>query len=935
MANDTTKIVKTFLEAMKDSEKKRTSAYDTPAVVTRTEGQTAWVHIAGGVDETPVQMTMNARSGDTVLVRVSGGRAWLTGNATSPPTDDYRAIVAESTAQTATTIANTNKAAVEELSTTVAVIETTYITTAQVDTLLADYATIQTLEAEYATIENLEANYATIQNLEANYATITNLNATNGNVTNLTSRVATIEGAYITTARVNTLLAEYTKTSTLEATYATITDLHTNYATISLSNVTTENVKNLLVSNGIIKSATIVDGHITGTLDAITVNGVNIIAGTVVADRLVIRGTTQSIVYALNNYGQISSTQTNTIDGYILTQRTVNANRIVANSITASEIAANTITANEIAANTITGAQIVGTTLSGIFADIGTITAGILRSSDYDYGTGPYYCQEGMIINLNSKVIMTPKFSVINGVLRATDGIFSGAVYADAGTIGGWNIGSYQISQTDTMTEGVEADQYTIAVRGKNTDGTAATSNTLHFLVAKRHYTGSAYGDWSSVFYVNHVGKLFASDADIRGKITADSGSIGGFSVSSAANQGTTANGGHYYANSLYVHSSGTESSTSYEYESGLTANSSASGAAAFYVRRIASGAAWSTATARFYVLNNGYLLATTGKIGPWTMSETSIYKGGGYQSATAGSAYFGDSGLSVADKFYVTAAGETYIKGTKIHLRNISTDPSGISIEYPDGTAKLTMTASSENASIITSFPLTIYAKSPDDVDYHGIGISSNRDIRIGGRKVILESETEITGNVTISVATATSRALGVENSVGKVQLYMAGNGNMGIYDNTNSKYIIYKNANGQTFMSFVASDEASTSAANLFIGSTGRVQKSNGSSKRYKKEIKPLSDWKSVLDIPVVSFKYRDNYLSKEDQRYGMTVPGFIAEEVDEHYAVAADRVEGKVHDWNARYIIPPMLAVEQDHEKRIRELEDEIRRLKGEVA
>ena len=41
MANDTNKIVKTFLEAMKDSEKKRTSAYDTPAVVTRTEGQTA------------------------------------------------------------------------------------------------------------------------------------------------------------------------------------------------------------------------------------------------------------------------------------------------------------------------------------------------------------------------------------------------------------------------------------------------------------------------------------------------------------------------------------------------------------------------------------------------------------------------------------------------------------------------------------------------------------------------------------------------------------------------------------------------------------------------------------------------------------------------------------------------------------------------------
>ena len=77
---------------------KGTSPYDTQAEVTRVEGSTAWVHIPGGVDETPVRMTMNAVPGDIVQVRVSGGRAWLTGNASSPPTDNTEAFRARDTA---------------------------------------------------------------------------------------------------------------------------------------------------------------------------------------------------------------------------------------------------------------------------------------------------------------------------------------------------------------------------------------------------------------------------------------------------------------------------------------------------------------------------------------------------------------------------------------------------------------------------------------------------------------------------------------------------------------------------------------------------------------------------------------------------------------------------------------------------------------------
>jgi hypothetical protein len=81
------RILESLMAALKQSEKK-TSAYDTSATVRRIEGGIAWVHIPGGVDETPVKLTINAKAGDTVQVRVSGGRAFMVGNATAPPTDD-------------------------------------------------------------------------------------------------------------------------------------------------------------------------------------------------------------------------------------------------------------------------------------------------------------------------------------------------------------------------------------------------------------------------------------------------------------------------------------------------------------------------------------------------------------------------------------------------------------------------------------------------------------------------------------------------------------------------------------------------------------------------------------------------------------------------------------------------------------------------------
>ena len=89
------KQIKNDLMEALSANKPKTAPYDTEATVVRVEGNTAWVHIPGGVDETPVAMTINATAGDTVRVRVSNGSAWLIGNDTAPPTDDAAAMVAD------------------------------------------------------------------------------------------------------------------------------------------------------------------------------------------------------------------------------------------------------------------------------------------------------------------------------------------------------------------------------------------------------------------------------------------------------------------------------------------------------------------------------------------------------------------------------------------------------------------------------------------------------------------------------------------------------------------------------------------------------------------------------------------------------------------------------------------------------------------------
>ena len=124
-----------------------------------------------------------------------------------------------------------------------------------------------------------------------------------------------------------------------------------------------------------------------------------------------------------------------------------------------------------------------------------------------------------------------------------------------------------------------------------------------------------------------------------------------------------------------------------------------------------------------------------------------------------------------------------------------------------------------------------------------------------------------------------------------------------------------------------------SSSDAVNMHIGTQGRIYMTSKSSKRFKNSISEIKldelDPHHLYDIEVNQFKYNTDYIKNpKDARYDSFVPGFIAEQMYEHYPVAIDLDdEGKPNDWNMKFTIPPMLALIQEQHKEIEELKRRI--------
>lgn len=102
------------------------------------------------------------------------------------------------------------------------------------------------------------------------------------------------------------------------------------------------------------------------------------------------------------------------------------------------------------------------------------------------------------------------------------------------------------------------------------------------------------------------------------------------------------------------------------------------------------------------------------------------------------------------------------------------------------------------------------------------------------------------------------------------------------------------------------------------VFAGDGATVAYLSSSSKRYKDHIAnmTLDEAKRMLNVPVIWFKYKENYLSPEDWLNGKKMPGFYAEDIYSIFPEAAQLNEkGEPEDWNFRVLIPVMLKLIQN--------------------
>ena len=143
-----------------------------------------------------------------------------------------------------------------------------------------------------------------------------------------------------------------------------------------------------------------------------------------------------------------------------------------------------------------------------------------------------------------------------------------------------------------------------------------------------------------------------------------------------------------------------------------------------------------------------------------------------------------------------------------------------------------------------------------------------------------------------------------------------------------------------GSVYSKTIRDASASSSATAIGVGSAGMLRPIGSSSRRYKRDIKAIEDEEldphKILNIEVVQFKYNADYLAEDDQRQGVNVPGFIAEQVEDVYPIAANKNDdGTVEDWNHRFLMPAMLKLIQEQHEEIETLKSQITELREQMA
>lgn len=292
------------------------------------------------------------------------------------------------------------------------------------------FASIEELSAEVAklglmTAEEADIKYLTAASADLKYANIDSLNVLQGDFESLNAKAITTDNLTAEVAKIGYLTAgeadlKYLTAASADLKYLAATSADLKYANIDLSNIKNGSITTAMIATGAINTAQIADGSITdakivgltankitagtldaGTIEVINLNAANITVGTINGKQIDSGAiTTTHLVEGAVNGDKIAADSilaehitagaittdklvAQAVTGDKIAVQTITANNIATNTITATQIAAGAITTSELKAGAVTASKLRVTSLSAISANLGTVTAGVIKSTNY------------------------------------------------------------------------------------------------------------------------------------------------------------------------------------------------------------------------------------------------------------------------------------------------------------------------------------------------------------------------------------------------------------------------------------------------------------------------------------------------------------------------------------------------------------------------
>ena len=397
------KVIKDFVAAVNKKEETKT-----PTILTGTvhrEGGTVSVKIDGSESLTPVSTVINVEDGERVTLTIENHKAMITGNLSSPAArtkevEGLKEVVAN---KVDTAQLKAIKAEVGEISGDVANFKetTTEKLTAQdakikkIDGDVANFkeTTTEKLTAQDAKIKKIDGDVAnfketTTEKLTAQDAKIKKIDGDVANFKETTTEKLTAQDAKIKKIDGDVASFKETTTEKFKANEASIEDLKTGklsakdadlkYANIDFSNIGKTAMEYFYAQSGLIKDVTIGDATITGELVGVTISGDLIKGNTIVAEKLVIKGS-DGLYYKLNTDGMTvekEQTDYNSLNGQVIRAKSITATKIDVKDLVAFGA-------------TIGGFKIGQDSIySGVKESVGNTTRGIYMDNDGQFVFG-------------------------------------------------------------------------------------------------------------------------------------------------------------------------------------------------------------------------------------------------------------------------------------------------------------------------------------------------------------------------------------------------------------------------------------------------------------------------------------------------------------------------------------------------------------------